>query len=365
MPQESIHHFRATFFQQVNLPMAVLDRQGHLLDCNDAAARTLKFNRDEALGQSALVFRGPEDDRRLELLLKRTLRTGRSAEFETWVTRADGSDIPVAMNVCPLADAKGCVNAVGIVLRDRSRQKALERRLADHEQMVALGRLAGGMSHYINNILAAVSARVELALGTGDADATQQALRLTAESIDRLGTITRNLLLYSAVETRPTTTCQPAVVARRVVQHARDETRGSAVAIASRITDTADVALDAGDFQQVLVNLLNNARDAVAAGGTVTVTLSTDRGEVALRVRDTGKGIRAEDLPHVFDPFWTTRGSLAGGAGSALGLGLTVARSLVTAAGGRIELASTPGRGTTVTVHLPPAAAPAPPDVTA
>lgn len=356
MPQDSLDHFRATFFQQINLPMAVLDGEGHILDCNQATEQTLKFNRDETLGQSALVFRGPEDNRKLELLLKRTLREGRDAEFETWVTRADGSDIPVAMNVCPLSDAEGRVTAVGVVLRDRSRQKALERRLADHDRMVTVGRLAGGMSHYINNILAAVSARVEMALATGDAEATQQALRLTAESVERLSSITRNLLLYSGAESRPTTTCHPATVARRVLRHARDETRGGPVAIAGRIAETAEVALDAGDFQQVLGNLLRNAREAVADGGTITVTLAADRGEVVLKVRDTGSGIRPEDLPHVFEPFWTTRGSLAGGHGGALGLGLTVARSLVTSGGGRLELTSTPGRGTTATVRLPPAA---------
>jgi PAS domain S-box-containing protein len=338
--------------------MAVLDAEGHILDCNEAAEQTLKLSRDEALGQSALVFRGPEDARKLELLLKRTVREGRNAEFETWVTRRDGGEIPVAMNVCPLSDAKGRVTAVGVALRDRSRQKALEQRLAEHEKMVTVGRLAGGMSHHINNILTAVSAQVELALSLHDADVTRQALRLTADSVERLSNITRNLLLYSGAEHPPATTCRPEVVARRVLRHLDGELSGGNVRLVSRIDPTPAVQLDARDFQQVLDNLLNNAREAVAGSGDITVTVTADRhGEVVVTVDDSGAGIRPEDLPHVFEPFWTTRGSLAGGTDGSLGLGLTVARSLAASAGGSVDIVSAADRGATVIVRLPAAPA--------
>jgi len=353
MPSDSLEHFRATLFDQAGLPMAVLDPRGRILDWNRAAERILGFSRDQAVGQSALLVRRPDDARRLELLLRRTTRERRMADFQTFVTRRDGSEIPVTMSVCPLADAAGRVTAVGVVLRDLRRQKVLERRLAAHERMVAIGRLAGGLSHHINNILAAVSARVELALATGDPASARQALRLTADSVDRLTNITWNLLLYSGAEQRPPAPSRPGAVARRVADRLRDELAGGPVALEADIADTPPVRLDARGVQQVLDNLVLNARQAVGDAGTVTLRVAPRGADVALTVRDTGPGIAPGDLAHVFEPFWTRRGSLAGGTTGALGLGLTVARSLVVGAGGSLDLASAPGDGTTAAVTLP------------
>lgn len=351
-----LEHFRSTFFEQTGLPVAILDTAGRILDWNPAAERLLDYGRDEVEGRSALLVRRPEDARKLELLLKRTARERRVADFQTWVSRRDGSEIPVAMNVCPLADPGGKVAAVGVVLRDQRRQKALERRLAEHRKMVAVGRLAGGLSHHVNNILAAVSARVELALATPDPGAVRQALRLTAESVDRLANITRNLLLFSGAERRPPSVCRPDAVARQVADHMRDEIAEAGLALVDRIEKVSAVPLDAADLRQVLENLILNAREALTAPGTIAVTVSQAAGEVVLAVEDTGCGIDPEDLSQVFEPFWTTRGSLAGGAGEALGLGLTVARSLVASAGGVVDITSGPA-GTTLTVRLPTVAA--------
>jgi PAS domain S-box-containing protein len=361
MPISPLEHFRAALFRETGLAMAVLDTSGRIVDWNGAAERVLGFSRREALGQSALLVRRPEDARRLELLLRRTAREGgRIADFETHVTRADGSEIPVSMSVCPLTDADGEVAAVGVALLDLSRQKALERRLAEHERMVAMGRLAGGMSHYINNILAAVSARVELALATRNAAATDEALRLTAESVDRLANITRNLLLFAGAEHRRATTCRPDHVARQLVEHLRGELGRRGIELADRVAETPEVHLDARDFHQVLENLILNSAEAIgAAEGSVTIRLATtDGGDVVLTVADTGGGIPADDQPHVFEPFWTTRGSLAGGPSrGALGLGLTVARSLARAAGGSVRLVDSGSGGTTLAVRLPAAGA--------
>lgn len=333
--------------------MAVLDAAGRLLDCNDAAQALLAFDRDDAIGKSALLFRRPEDARKLDLLLKRTVRERRTVDLETWVVRSDGGEVPVALSACPLSDPRGEVNAVGVVLRDRTRYQALQKRLAEHDKMVAMGRLAGGMSHHINNILAAVSARVEMALMTRDETAARQALVLTAESVDRLSALTWNLLIYSGAEQRPTTTCRAAAVARRVVEHVRMELADAPVHLASTIASGGTVRLDAQALQQVMANLIHNARDATGNDGTISVDMRSENGTVVLTVRNSGDGIAEDDLPHVFEPFWTTRGSLAGGTGGALGLGLTVVRSLVLAAGGAVEIDSAPGESATVSVRLP------------
>lgn len=353
MSDAEVHLLRSLLFQQSQLPMAVLDTSGRITDWNPAAERTLGFSKGEAMGQSALLVRRGDDTRRLQLLLKRVVKERRPADFQTTVTRRDGSTVPVELDFAPLADSQGRVVAVGVVLRDRTRRRQLERRLAEHQKMAALGRLAGGMSHHINNILAAASARVEMALATRNPAASRQALRLTSESIDRLTNLTRNLLLFSGADHRPAASCRPGAAVRSLLDHRRGELAARSITLEAEIGETAEVQLGSQDLRQLVENLVLNACEAIDGRGTVRVRLREQARQVLLRVSDDGTGISEDDLPHVFEPFWTTRGSIAGGTGGAVGLGLTVARSLAAAADGSLDVEHSGPGGTTLVVHLP------------
>ncbi|MBN2582768.1 MAG: PAS domain S-box protein [Planctomycetes bacterium] len=348
------HLLCSMLFEQSDLPMVLLDTSGHILDWNTAAERTLGFTRDEASGQSALLVRRRSEQRKLDLLLKRIVQEQKTAAFETTVTRRDGTTIPVELDFAPLVDASGHVAAVGVVLRDLTRRRELERRLAEQEKMVTLGRLAGGLSHHINNILAAVSAQVELALVTQSPDAAAQALRLTSHSVDRLTHLTRNLLLFTAADHRPAAArCRPGAALRTLADHLRGELAERGIALETVLAETPEVALATQDMQQLVHNLILNACEAMGDRGTIEVRLVARGSDVVLTVSDTGRGIADYHVPHVFEPFWTTRGSIAGGLGSALGLGLTVSQSLTVAAGGTLRVASTGPDGTTLRLQLP------------
>ena len=332
MSDAEVNFLRSLLFQQSQLPMAVLDTSGRITDWNAAAERTLGFSKDEAMGRSALLVRRGDDTRRLQRLLKRVVKERRTADFKTTVRRRDGSSIPAELDFAPLVGSDGQVVAVGVVLRDLTRRRQLERRLSEHQKMVTLGRLAGGLSHHINNILAAASTRVEMALATQNQAASLQALKLTSESIDRLTNLTRNLLLFSGADHRPAASCRPDAAARPMLDHLRGELAEKSITLEVEIDRTAEAQLSSQDIQQLLRNLILNAREAIGDRGTIRVRLYEDAGQVRISVADDGQGISKDDLPHVFEPFWTTRGSISGGTGGTLGLGLTVARSLAVAA---------------------------------
>ena len=119
---------------------------------------------------------------------------------------------------------------------------------------------------------------------------------------------------------------------------------------------SALVSGEAASLRQVFINLLDNAIKYSAAGGSVSVDLRTDKDDATVRVSDTGEGIAAEHLPHLFDRFYRVDKARTRAAGGS-GLGLSIARAIVATHGGRIELVSTPGHGTTATVTLPRSAA--------
>ena len=359
MSDAEVNLLRSLLFEQSQLPMALLDTSGRITDWNPAAERTLGFSKGEAMGQSALLVRRGDGVRRLQLLLKRVVKERRPADFQTTVTRRDGSTVPVELDFTPLADSQGRVLAVAVVLRDLTRRRQLERRLAEHQKMATLGRLAGGMSHHINNILAAASTRVEMALATQNPAASRQALHLAGESIDRLTNLTRNLLLFSGAEHRPAASCRPDAAVRSLLDRLRGELAERSIAIEAEIGKTAEVRLGSQDIQQLLQNLILNACEAIDGRGTIRVRLCQQASQVLLRVSDDGHGISEDDLPHVFEPFWTTHGSIAGhmarrgGSGGTLGLGLTVARSLAVAAGGWLDVEHSGPEGTTLIARLP------------
>jgi len=256
------------------------------------------------------------------------------------------------------------------IFTDITQRELLERELQQKQRMEALGRMAGGVAHDFNNLLTVIVGYSDLLatrLGTedpsyGDVDAIRVAGQQAAAFTEQLLTISnsrrgeaRAVDLADAVRT-----LEP--VLRRLVG---DDVR----VVIDAEEETGAIAIDAGQLEQVVLNLVVNARDAMPDGGTVTITASrgcTTHGApvVELTVRDTGIGMDAATLERCFDPFFTTKGRTKG-----TGLGLATVYGIVDHAGGEISAESTPGAGTVLRATFPTAAAvaaghaPAPADV--
>ena len=264
-------------------------------------------------------------------------------------------------------------------LRDGERLAALERnqgllaQLQQAQRMENLGQLAGGVAHDFNNLLAVILNYVsfvseELAEAT-DADWAQRCASASSDlaQVKRAGeqaaSLTRQLLAFARREViQPRVLDLDSVIT--AVQEMLDRTLGEHIELVTALAgDLWPVLADPGQLEQVLVNLALNARDAMAAGGTLTIdtgNITVDSDSVAggsksrqgqnvrLRVSDTGAGMTREVIEHAFEPFYTTKVD-----GTGTGLGLATVYGIVTQADGHVQIYSEPGTGTTFTITLP------------
>jgi hypothetical protein len=238
-------------------------------------------------------------------------------------------------------------------------QRALQEQLQQSQRMEAVGRLAGGVAHDFNNLLTVIGAGAEFLRESPDPDVRALAEEIGAAQ-ERGARLTRQLLAFArrdVIQPRPVDLCT-------VVQDVEPLLRKLAGAEAPLRLDLAGpawIVADPGQVEQVLLNLVSNARDAMPGGGPLEVAVSTGstdgghtpEGFVCLRVRDFGSGMTDEVRRLAFDPFFTTKPR-----GKGTGLGLPMVHGIVTQNGGRVELDTGPGRGTTVTVLWPETSAP-------
>lgn len=243
----------------------------------------------------------------------------------------------------------------------------LEEQLRQAQKMEAVGQLAGGVAHDFNNVLTAIRGYTEL---LGDADRDEEVaradLREIRGAVERASSLTRQLLAFSRHQV-----VQPRQV--EVTAILNDVERmllrliGADVKLVIQTAPPLWVHMDPGQLQQVFVNLIVNARDAMPGGGTIRVSIAPTEIDaaaapthlesgpyVAITVSDMGSGIDPDVIPHIFEPFFTTKS-----IGKGTGLGLSTVYGIVQQAGGAIVVDSMPGSGTTFTVLLPRIEAPA------
>jgi two-component system NtrC family sensor kinase len=222
------------------------------------------------------------------------------------------------------------------------------------EKMASLGKLSAVVAHEINNPLAGIRTFARLLrrrLGEPGPERAEDARIL--ETIDaeagRCGDIVRNLLLFSRATPARFATHDIAPIVDRCHLLLRHQAELQGVTLETGTDAHLSAVCDGAQIQQMVLALALNGLEACAPGGRVTVTASREGAGVAIRVRDTGAGIRPEDRPHIFEPFFTTKAS-----GKGVGLGLSVVYGIVTRHRGRIQVDSKLDSGTTFVVHLPP-----------
>ena len=233
--------------------------------------------------------------------------------------------------------------------RQRREQERLRDELRHAEHLAGLGRLLAGVAHEVRNPLAAIRSTVQLWQRLPDSARTPESLDAVVQSVDRLAAIVSRLLLFSRMdnaERRPTDV-------NRLITETLDLVKAQAAEQGIRIeTDLSDkISLVAGSAQalgQVLLNLITNAMQAMPQGGTLTckTTKLAASGKVEILIADTGPGVRTEDRPHLFEPFFTTRPE-------GTGLGLALCREIVTNHGGAIDYVAKEGSGATFRIVLP------------
>ena len=297
----------------------------------------------------------------------------RPYDIEHRVVRPDGTVRWVHERAAIVRDPQGrAVRLVGTV-QDITERRLLEEQLRQSQKMEAIGRLAGGIAHDLNNALTAIAGYAELALGEVASD---HAARADVEEIrraaERAGSVTRQLLAFSRKQL-----LEPRVfdLNETIAAIARLLSRllGADVEVQTRLSDSALPVLgDPGQVEQAVINLAVNARDAMPGGGRLVLATAREAIDagfarshvpmapgdyVVLRVTDSGHGMPRETQAHIFEPFFTTKG-----VGKGTGLGLSMVYGTLKQIGGFIFVDSEVDRGTTFRLYFPPAviAPPAP-----
>ncbi|MFN8631106.1 MAG: PAS domain S-box protein [Chloroflexota bacterium] len=292
-----------------------------------------------------------------------TLRTGRSCrDVELQVLRPDGQRVWMRINTEPLLDRDGAVIAAVATFADITAEREMSEQLRRSQRLEAVGQLAGGVAHDFNNLLAAIRGYSELAMGMIPLDsAARSDVEEVIRAADRAAALTRQLLLFSRRQVLTPRAVDPAEVVDGLIPMLRQLVGEHIELVASHDPRRGVVLADPGQLEQVILNLVVNARDAMPGGGRIdVVTRRADPTEpvqlgprpawpaVRITVTDTGQGIDPTVLPHIFEPFYTTKE-----AGRGSGMGLATVYGIVGASGGSVSVATSPGRGTTFTIDLP------------
>jgi two-component system NtrC family sensor kinase len=292
----------------------------------------------------------------------RAFETGEIERIEQEAVGPDGETRHWLVSKIPMrADERGEVSHVITVGEDISARVEANRAVARAEKLAAVGRLAAGVVHEINNPLATISAcaeALESRLNEGAFDSSPEVedlreyLSLIRSEAFRCKSITNGLLDFSrtrAGEHLPVNLFEVISTAARLVAH---QQRGDRIEIRIEVMEQlAPVLGDEGQLQQAVIALATNAIDAMPEGGRLTFGGRNESGNVIVSVGDTGVGIAPENLTKIFDPFFTTKE-----VGRGTGLGLAVCYGIVTEHGGRLDVQSAVGAGTTFTISLPAAA---------
>ncbi len=284
----------------------------------------------------------------LERVVADTVAGRPVAQIEDAAWRADGSTVPLSLEAAPVRDAAGTVGSVLLVARDMTFRLAFEEQLVRAQRLEAVGQMAGGVAHDFNNLLTVIIGHASLLSRTlGIDDAKQADVSAIAAAAERAAGITSQLLTISRGDLASIEVFSP----RRRIELLTDTMHSLLAPTVELRTElsAADglVRMSPSQFDQILLNLAVNARDAMPGGGTFTIQ-AYDRDEaVVLEVEDTGRGMDEATLERCFEPFFSTKGSERG-----TGLGLATVYSVVVGAGGDVEVRSAPGEGTTFTVRL-------------
>jgi len=274
-------------------------------------------------------------------------------EIEVIVNNEVRKDTRVTLKATPLWDGRKVVGGIA-VLRDVTEQRSLERQLLQSQKMDAVGQLAGGVAHDFNNALAVMSIYAGLVTqGLAPDDPKRGDMAELLRAIDRASSLTRQLLAFGRVQAMQITSVSLHDVVMGLEKMLRRLIGPTIELVTATDPNLPTIRADVSQIEQVIMNLVINARDAMPKGGVLRIetSLASEAGvpTVVLGVRDTGTGMSEEVRARIFEPFFTTKE-----VGKGTGLGLSTVHGIVKQSGGHIDVESQLGQGTQFRVHFQP-----------
>src|SRR5579859_1798225 len=341
------------------------NKAGKILFANKAFCAMTGYSPEEILGKTPSFLKSGKHDAAFFTELWETILSGRVWQGEITNQRKDGTHYHEEMTITPIRETDGDITHFIAIKKDITQHIRLKEQLHHMQKMEAIGQLAGGVAHEFNNLLTIMHGNAQLVLSDGShlKEENRRGLQQITEAAERAANLTRQLLAFGQkqnIQFQPLSLNHVIGNFTKILKRVIGE---HVVLQCSYAENLPPVSADVGMIEQILINLIVNARDAMPAGGSITVTTEAVHIDgayvethpeaqagnfVCLTVSDTGTGIYPEYLPRIFEPFFTTKE-----VGRGTGLGLATVYGSVKQHQGWIDVSSRPGRGTVFKIFLP------------
>ncbi len=357
--EETASHYKAILETTVDA-IITIDSQGIVQTFNSAAEKIFGYRAEEVIGNNVKMlmpepYQSEHDGyigRYLKTGIPKIIGTGRQVNG----LRKDGTEFPMDLAVSEVPSKDKRLFA-GIV-RDMTERILLEEQLVQSAKLAAVGRLISGIAHEVNNPVSIIKLHIASVMQNIESQKLPEDLIETLKVIqrqnDKIGQIIAGLQAFSRQGYFSPDWINVNQTVHTALRLVENTLQNQDIVYQAELEDSLPkVFLDPIRIEQVLLNLFNNAIEAMPGGGilTISTTLETDQTDedwLVIRVRDTGTGIEEDYLAQLFDPFFTTKE-----VGEGTGLGLSVSYGLIQEHGGRIEVSSQPGKGSEFQIYLP------------
>ncbi len=310
------------------------------------------YREDEMIGHRLVDWVEASHREDFEAALETTAQGHQVENLELRVRRGDASMGHFSISLSPMRDEQNTVNSVVVVMTDITDAALLQAKLAHSEKMATIGRLVSGVAHEINNPLAAILGFTDLLLENPEVPASaREDLQIILQETQRTKVIVQDLLSFARQRPVQRELVQVNAVLRQTIKLRSYDFASHGVEVVEEFDESVSPAMgDAQQLQQVFLNILNNAYDAVqetGERGRITIRTGNREGSIEIAVTDNGRGV--VDPQRIFDPFYTTKQ-----AGKGTGLGLSICYGIVRAHGGEIQCWNNAEiRGSTFVVRIP------------
>ncbi len=346
--------FFRRLFEDSALAMVATDPSLHIRSWNAAAARMFGAEKSAMLGTSVLSVLPMASRAAAERLLQSAVQACEHGDLEFHYRDEHGAQRELIMTISPIMNESGGAVGASICVRDITRRIRLQNERLENRKMAALGHMAGAFSHYFNNILGGIVTSVDFASDSGDPVLQERVLRQTSRGLMRATNLLHSLLRFAEGDTVQDHLSDYSEVIYSLADDVEKNLHRGDIRLELRIGGLPVVAVPRAQLDTVLRHIVQNAVDAMPDGGTLSLEGELVDGRLVTRIRDTGRGMTEEEMSHLFEPFFSTKGDL-GTTTRAPGLGLAVAHGIVQYLGGSISAESVPGEGTVFTVTIPAA----------
>jgi len=343
---ERLKDYSENIIESLTVGVAVLDENGRVIGWNRVLEGIFSLKKQQALGQSLQLILGPDN---VQALFPADSQSDLRLLSEISLEMRNGAKRIFDIAKTPLFDNTMVPYGTIIVFEDITEKIQLQHQLVTSEKLASIGLLSAGVAHEINTPLTGISSYVQILQKKLTDRHYSQILEKIEVQTDRVSRIVKNLLNFAR---NPSESAFHKV---NVVENFQEiislidyKLKAMNIRLEMTAAPVKPIWAQGERLQQVFINIILNALDAMPGGGTLGIDVTADDKAVIVRISDTGTGIKAQHLPHIFDPFFTTKG-----IGKGTGLGLSISYAIIKEHGGQISVSSEAGRGSRFSIRIP------------